>query len=106
MPNSWKIRTALVFGLAIAGFMLVSGEQTAQARPQYMKAFTTAYEGLADDAKKVKCGLCHGKKKSERNAYGMAFGKGLGKKNEKDAAKLAEALKAADAPPEDKWQSR
>lgn len=96
MRNSWKIRSAVVFGLAITGFMLVDGDQTAQARPQYMKAFMTSYEGLEEEAKKVKCGLCHGKKKSERNKYGMAVGKGLEKKNEKDAEKLAEALKTAE----------
>lgn len=93
MRNVWKIRLSVVFGVALAAAMLVGGPQQADARPQNLKGFTLKYPALKAEATKAKCGICHpGKDKKERNAYGMAVQKGLTKKNEKDAEKIAKAL--------------
>lgn len=70
---------------------------TAEARAQYNKAFQAKYPDLAA-AKEAKCGVCHPSSddKKVRNDYAMAFGKGLGMKNQKDEAKINEALAAAE----------
>jgi hypothetical protein len=83
-----------MLGAAIVAVMFTANADQAEARPPYLKAFVTAYPNLKDAAKAAKCGVCHPvKDKKKRNDYGMALGKAIGKKNEKDAAKLAEALK-------------
>jgi len=69
----------------------------AQARAQYNKAFQATYPAL-EAAKEAKCGVCHpvSDDKKVRNDYGQAFGKNVGMKNQKDAAKIEEALTAAE----------
>lgn len=85
---------------AVAGtFALLSAMMMApeaQARPQYLKGFIEKYPDLEDAAKMKKCGICHPKDKKMRLDYGEAVGKGLKKKNEKDAEKIAEALGGAE----------
>jgi hypothetical protein len=82
----------MICGLAFAGALLFVGQNSAEARPGYLKAFMAKYSKLAETAKKVKCGICHPvKSKKMRNNYGAALGKAV-KKNEKDAKKIAEAL--------------
>jgi cytochrome c553 len=82
----------MICGLAFAGALLFAGQNSAEARPGYLKAFMAKYDGLAAAAKKAKCGVCHPvKSKKMRNDYGAALGKLTGK-NQKDAAKIAEAL--------------
>jgi hypothetical protein len=95
-----KSVTWMVFGLALAGLLVVSAASDVQARPKYMGEFKTAYPKLAEEADKVKCNVCHyGDKKTNRNDYGKAVGEGLGKdaKNVMDAKLIAEALKKAEA---------
>jgi len=89
----------LVGGVLIAGVALLTSAQVAQARPDYNKAFWALYEKeVGKQAEAVKCGACHfGQEKKNRNDYGMAFGEGLEKKNEKDAEKIKAALKKAEA---------
>ena len=91
----------LIAGLVLAGLALITTNDNAQARPQYNKAFPKKYEGLASQAKKVKCGVCHaGKKnakdKKPRNDYGMAVQKALGKKNVKGADAIDAGLTKAE----------
>ena len=94
----------VIAGACIFAIVGLSGEN-AKARPQYAKAMTKAYPDLAKkhggDTGKLSCTVCHPKsavkeKKKARNNYGVAFGKGLAKKNEKDADKLKEALTKAE----------
>ena len=85
---------AAVGAFAVLGLAMSAPE--AEARPQYLKGFITTYPDLADAAKMKKCGICHPKDKKMRLEYGKAFGAGLGMKNQKDAAKITEALKAAE----------
>ena len=88
---------SVALGLALVGGVIIASADRAQARPQYLKAFTTQYPNVTD-AKKVKCGVCHPEKsKKVKNAFGKAFGGGVGMKNQKDAAKLKEALMKAEA---------
>ena len=85
-------------GLVIAGFALIYANDDAQARPQFNKAFPAKYKTVAAAAKKVKCGVCHvGKKKKDRNDYGKALAKALGKKKVKDPKAIDAALTKAEA---------
>lgn len=83
-------------GVAVAFVLacLLSGK--AKARPGYMKAFVKKYPTVAAAAKKAKCGTCHfGKSKKNRNDYGKALGKHLGKKNQKNPKLIDAALDKA-----------
>lgn len=97
MRKVLNVRLVVVLGAIVAGAMLFGGQDRAQARPNYLKGFAKKYDGLAADAKKAKCGVCHyGKSKKNRNDYGKALMKNI-KKNEKAAAKIAEALEKTEA---------
>ena len=85
---TWVACCALV---AVAAF----GPE-AQARPEYMKGFNTAYPALAKEVEPVKCGVCHGSEKKIRNDYGKAVGEALGEAKVKDDAKIKEALMKAE----------
>lgn len=85
----------LVGALVFAG-MLFGSKQEASGRPPYNKAFFEAYpenKEAAALAANAKCTVCHGADKKMRNDYGAALGKLIGAKNEKDEAKIKEALK-------------
>jgi cytochrome c553 len=87
------MRSGLLFGLVLVGLVFASNLNSAQARPGYLKAFKTTYKDVAK-ANKVTCAACHPvKDKKVRNDYGKALGKNIGKKNEKDAKKIAAGLK-------------
>ncbi len=76
--------------VAVAGFVLASA-LTADARPKYKGAFEKKYPKVGE-SNKIDCGVCHpGAKKSEKNNYGDALGKVVGK-NEMDEKKIEEAL--------------
>jgi len=84
---------AAIIASAIVFALFMTGADSVQARPQYLKAFTGQYPKLKAAATKKKCGVCHPeKKKKVRNAYGKALGSKVGKKNQKDAAALKKAL--------------
>lgn len=83
--------------IAMLGVMLLSSTNTAEARPQYLKAFAAKYPKLAAQAKKAKCNVCHfGKKKTNRNDYGKAVSKGFKKKNCKVPKIIDAALTGAE----------
>ena len=93
-------KTACLLALvAVAGLMMITAPRQAAARPKYYKALITKYADAKEEAAKVKCGVCHGgpkgKNKKQLSDYGKAMKKALGKKNEKDAAKIDAALDAA-----------
>jgi hypothetical protein len=86
-----------LIGVFTTGAMFIA-LSTAHARPLYCKAFIGKYDKVVE-AKTTKCAICHPKpkEKAQRNNYGTALGKLLGAKNQKDAAKIKEALKKAEA---------
>ena len=79
-------------GFVLAGFLvLATGSGTADARPNYLPEFKTAYSEVKE-ADTVKCGVCHVGKPTAKtwNDYGIAFGKSLGKtKAKSDEVKAA-----------------
>jgi len=84
---------AAIIASTIVFALFMTGADSVQARPQYLKAFTGQYPKLKAAATKKKCGVCHPeKKKKVRNAYGKALGSKVGKKNQQDAAALKKAL--------------
>ena len=75
-------KTAGLFGcvLMAAGVLMLGGSESAEARPQYFKAFTDNYPDLKKEIAVQKCNVCHfGKDKKDRSNYGEAFGKTLSK---------------------------
>lgn len=89
---------ALVAFCGALGLSLCVSAPEAQARPLYLKEFAGKYEKLADQAKEMKCGVCHpGKNKKMRNDYGKAISAALGKdkKNVKDKEEIHKAFDAA-----------
>jgi len=96
MQKNWKFRWVTVFGLAVAGVVFVSNLKSVEARPKYFTVFKKQYPKVTE-AKKVKCNICHfGKKKKNRNDYGKALEKLVGKKNQKDIKKIKAAFKKAE----------
>jgi ABC-type Na+ efflux pump permease subunit len=100
-----KLVVLLFTVVVVCATFLGSYVGTANSRPQYLKAFNTKYlkpEGSADEkafaaeVKEAKCAVCHeGTSKKNRNAYGKELAKLLIPPNEKDPAKIDEALDKA-----------
>lgn len=85
-----------VMACAAFGVALLFAPQSGEARPAYNGEFGKAYPKVVEANKDAKCNVCHvGTKKSDRNDYGVALTKLL-EKNEKDVAKIGEALKKAE----------
>jgi hypothetical protein len=88
-------KLASLICVALLGFLFV-GQNSAEARPQYLKAFLAKYPAVKEAAT-VKCGVCHPETdKKIRNEYGNAVGKGVGEKNQKDEGKIDGALAGAE----------
>jgi hypothetical protein len=92
-----------MFALMVAGGTILGiCAGTAQSRPAYFKAFNAKYvkpDGTPDEkafaaaVKDAKCAVCHeGESKKNRNAYGKELAKLFVPPNEKDPAKIDEAL--------------
>ncbi len=86
---------------AAIALVLTATPSTLEATPNIKKAFDANYVKTSTSADfkaaaaKAKCNVCHyGKSKKNRNDFGKAISKFTNKK-EKDAAKLADALKKA-----------
>jgi hypothetical protein len=83
----------LVTSLVVGAFVFTLSISTADARPNYLKAFTETYPDVKGAAEK-KCNTCHeGTDKKMRNAYGKAVGGALGMPKVMDADKIKAALK-------------
>lgn len=88
----------LLTGCAVAVLAFTASQ--AHAIPNFQKQFLAKYvEGNSNAefvaaVKEAKCNVCHkGKKKKDRNAYGMELSKLLDKKEDKDNVdKIQEAL--------------
>ena len=97
MRKMLKVGSVWTLGAAMVAVMFVASSQQAEARPPFVGVFGKQYPALKGQVKKAKCGVCHpaanNKKKKIRNDYGKALGKAIGKKNEKDKAKVAAAMK-------------
>ena len=97
MQNVWKIRLTIILGVAVAGMVLMTSQQEANARPKYIKVFAKTYPKLAKQAKAEKCLVCHPKKsKKVLNTYGKSIKPNLPKKNSKDEAKIKKAIEGAE----------
>jgi len=99
MQKMLKVRTVWMFAAAVAVAMLSVNLEQAQARPIFPGVFAKQYPGLKDQVKKVKCAVCHTKKKNPkkpkekpRNIYGKALEKALGATKVKDKKKVAAAM--------------
>lgn len=99
MRNAFYVGLVAVLGAAA---LIVCRVESASAMPPFKKAFDARYvkpdsdneaeKALAAGVKKVNCNVCHmGKTKKMRNAYGQALSQFVAK-NEKDPAKIDEAL--------------
>jgi cytochrome c2 len=102
------MKKSLMIGLSVAialSSVLAFVPQQADAVPAFNNEFKAMYVkadstdekdvALVAAVKKVKCNVCHeGKKKTDRNAYGMALSELLDKKKDvKDKEKIQESLK-------------
>lgn len=97
MRKSW---TWFACGVVLAGAALTSAPRDAQARPGYLKNFSTAYPALKEQADTIKCGICHfGESKKNRNDYGKALTEALGEgvKDVKVEKTVIDAMKKAEA---------
>ena len=95
MRMSW---TWIACGVALAAANVCLAP-TADARPNYNKAFWDEYPALLKAHADTKCDACHGKEKKVRNDYGKAFGEALGGAKVTDAEKIKAALKTAEDKP-------
>jgi hypothetical protein len=84
-----------VVAVAFAGLLFVSQPEPAQARMEYLKAFSGKYDKVKDAANTKKCGVCHGAQKKDRSDYAKAIEKALGAKMVKDMDKINKALDEA-----------
>ena len=87
----------LMTAAAVAGCLFAWSARPVQAQKQYMDAMAAKYEGLAEQIKEQKCGVCHGKQKTQRSEYAKALEKALGEKKVKDVEKINAALDAVAA---------
>jgi hypothetical protein len=109
-----KVCLTLCCGLLAAGVLSSIRPNTASAFPEFKKEFDKKYIGdestpeqkaIAAAVKVAKCNVCHdpnkgpdGKvSKKNRNAYGEALHKFIGKKDKKDLPKIQDALVKSEA---------
>src|ERR1041385_7311539 len=100
-----KLVVLLFTVVVVSATFLGSYVGTAHSRPQYKKAFISKYvkpdgtaeeKVFADEVKEANCAVCHeGASKKNRNAYGKELAKLFIPPNEKDPAKIDEALDKA-----------
>ena len=101
MPTIPKLRSAVAVCLALAGAIVVSGFQTAEARPQYRTQFLKQYPKVKENnSTAMNCLICHETKEGsdtvadpkKHNNYGTAL-KDLIEKNEKKPENIEKSLK-------------
>lgn len=86
-----------LFWTAMAGVVMLTGPSNVSARSEYNRVFWDRYQQeLGKYAETTKCNVCHfGNDKKDRNDYGRAFGKALGKEQIRDADQIKAALHSA-----------
>jgi hypothetical protein len=101
MPTIPKLRTAVAVCLTLAGAIVVSGFQSAEARPQYRTQFIKQYPKVKENnSDSMNCLICHDAKEGsattpdtkKHNNYGTAL-KDVIEKNEKKPENMEKALK-------------
>ena len=99
MRSLKNLGLSLTVGACIVTVLALSAD-TAVARPKYASVMSKQYPDLTKKHGKngkLSCAVCHPvTSKKKRNNYGVAVGKGLGKKNQSDEAKIKEALTKAE----------
>ncbi|QDT37816.1 hypothetical protein [Stratiformator vulcanicus] len=87
------------FLLAVAGIVLTVMfclGSTADARPNYLKAFAEQYPKVEPQLSTKKCFVCHDSNKKIRNHYGQAFEETLGAERVKNEEQLQKAFVGAE----------
>ena len=92
MSRRWWPRSLCVV-LTWLSLAIITG--SGEARPKYENAFDKLYHKVREN-KKLDCTVCHCRdaNRKNRNHYGEALAKELGKKDVKDGKTIVEALKA------------
>lgn len=86
-------KLAIVMGAAVVAALVFSVDVVpVQAQKQYFDAFVAKYPAVAEKANEQKCGVCHGKQKTQRSDFAKALEKALGEKKVKDVEKINAAL--------------
>ena len=100
MRKLMNVKTALLFGLVVAGLSMFGTVNKVEARPNFKNIWAETYPNSPMLIAK-KCGICHpGKSKKEKSDYGEAVFEALGKKRKAtDKEVIVKALKAAEAKP-------
>jgi hypothetical protein len=99
MKTNLSTAGRLTFAGALVATLCLGLASSADARPDYLKAFKAKYPDLAT-MQGANCTICHpGKEKKVRNDYGKAVGGALGAAKVKDVEKINAALDAAAAKP-------
>ncbi|QDT65500.1 hypothetical protein [Calycomorphotria hydatis] len=99
MPSTRFIQFALCLAVYMLGAAFILNASSAEARPNYLKAFNTKYGELSEEVKNTKCFVCHESNKKVRNHYGEAFGGQLTEHVVRDEAKIDQALTKAESMP-------
>lgn len=98
--RSLGLLVSMAGAIAFAWAVFFTGED-AQARPQYLAQFSKQFPDVKE-ANTAKCNTCHvGKEKKDRNDFGKALAKELGKDAKTKDAKIIESAlkKTADQAP-------
>ncbi|MEO2018877.1 MAG: hypothetical protein ABGZ53_31395 [Fuerstiella sp.] len=89
----------VIAGACLFAIVALTGD-SASARPKYNTEASKVYPDLVKKHGKngkIGCAMCHpSKTKKDRNNFGVAVGKFVGKKNQSDLAKIKEALTKAE----------
>lgn len=88
-----KVLTMLTV-IAVAGAMFMVDARPVLAQKQYMDEMKKKYEPVSKLIDEQKCGVCHGKQKTQRSEFAKALEKALGEKKVKDAEKIQKAFDA------------
>ncbi len=83
-----------LFWTAMTGVVMLAASSIVSARSEYNRVFWDRYQQeLGKYAETTKCAVCHfGNDKKDRNDYGRAFGKALGKVQLRDSDQIKAAL--------------
>lgn len=89
-----QLSSILILSCTIAGTQFLD-PPAVFAQKQYYDAFVAKYGNLAQAANVQKCGVCHGKQKTQRNKYAKTLEGFLPGRRIKNAAAITAALEKA-----------